>query len=342
NKMNKNVTKIIVLLIALAVISVAAFLTTKQSRKKIEANKPRTQLFELNETNVTKYELRYAEEPIIVEKIDETWKVIAPSNDYKIDQLEAFANVKNFNTLNIDSTITNLAELDSFGLENPSNEFTVWEGDKEYKVFVGNKTADEEKYYVKYNDEYFSVELIYIEALKKTIDMLRDKQIFDKTIYIDSVVKTESNIRDYTNTIRKENRTNWVVDGVDEEISLDKAYRDFEALSLVKATGFVYDENMIKYLNRLFRIPDAVITIYMEDNTKTQYEIVYDNNDNRVYVKPQSGIIYEVDYNIYSAAMRDRSYYIKTEDDEKETNNENDPYMDMTEDGMRLDENLQQ
>ncbi|MDA0067330.1 DUF4340 domain-containing protein [Brachyspira hyodysenteriae] len=340
--MNKNVTKIIVLLIALAVISVAAFLTTKQSRKKIEANKPRTQLFELNETNVTKYELRYAEEPIIVEKIDETWKVIAPSNDYKIDQLEAFANVKNFNTLNIDSTITNLAELDSFGLENPSNEFTVWEGDKEYKVFVGNKTADEEKYYVKYNDEYFSVELIYIEALKKTIDMLRDKQIFDKTIYIDSVVKTESNIRDYTNTIRKENRTNWVVDGVDEEISLYKAYRDFEALSLVKATGFVYDENMIKYLNRLFRIPDAVITIYMEDNTKTQYEIVYDNNDNRVYVKPQSGIIYEVDYNIYSAAMRDRSYYIKTEDDEKETNNENDPYMDMTEDGMRLDENLQQ
>lgn len=340
--MNKNVTKIIVLLIALAVISVAAFLTTKQSRKKIEANKPRTQLFELNETNVTKYELRYAEEPIIVEKIDETWKVIAPSNDYKIDQLEAFANVKNFNTLNIDSTITNLAELDSFGLENPSNEFTVWEGDKEYKVFVGNKTADEEKYYVKYNDEYFSVELIYIEALKKTIDTLRDKQIFDKTIYIDSVVKTESNIRDYTNTIRKENRTNWVVDGVDEEISLDKAYRDFEALSLVKATGFVYDENMIKYLNRLFRIPDAVITIYMEDNTKTQYEIVYDNNDNRVYVKPQSGIIYEVDYNIYSAAMRDRSYYIKTEDDEKETNNENDPYMDMTEDGMRLDENLQQ
>lgn len=340
--MNKNVTKIIVLLIALAVISVAAFLTTKQSRQKIEANKPRTQLFELNETNVTKYELRYAEEPIIVEKIDETWKVIAPSNDYKIDQLEAFANVKNFNTLNIDSTITNLAELDSFGLENPSNEFTVWEGDKEYKVFVGNKTADEERYYVKYNDEYFSVELIYIEALKKTIDMLRDKQIFDKTIYIDSVVKTESNIRDYTNTIRKENRTNWVVDGVDEEINLNKAYRDFETLSLVKATGFVYDENMLKYLNRLFRIPDATITIFMEDNTKTEYQLVYDNNDNRVYVKPKSGIIYEVDYNIYSAAMRDRSYYIKTEDDETETNDEADPYMDMAEDDMRLDENLQQ
>ena len=339
--MNKHVTKIIVLLIALAVISVAAFLTTKQSREKIEANKPRKQIFELNETNVTKYELRYAEEPIIVEKINDIWKVTSPSNDYKIDQLEAFANVKNFNTLNIDMIITNLAEIDSFGLENPSNEFTVWEGDKEYKIFVGNKTPDEERYYVKYNDEYFSIEFVYIEALKKTIDMLRDKQIFDKQIYIESVVETESNIRDYTNTIRKENRTNWVVDGVDEEINLNKAYRDFETLSLVKAIGFVYDNNTIRYLERMFKIPDAKITIYMEDNTKKSYDIIYDNNDNRVYVKPESGIIYEVDYSVYAAAMRDRSYYIKTEDDEKEETPE-DPYADMAEESMRLDENMRQ
>ena len=338
--MKKNITKIIVLLVVLAVISVTAFITTKQKRIQIEANKPRTQLFELNETNVTKYELKYAEEPIIVEKIDETWKVISPSNNYKIDQLEAFANVKNFNTLNIDMTITNLTELESFGLENPSNEFTVWEGNKEYKIFVGNKTPDEERYYVKYNYEYFSVELIYIEALKKTIDMLRDKQIFDRPIYIDSVIRTESNVRDYTNIIRKENRTNWVVDGVEEEINLDKTYRDFETLSLVKAIGFVYDDNMIKYLERLFRIPDATITIYMEDNTKKSYEIVYDNNDNRVYVKPESGIIYEVDYSIYAAAMRDRSYYIKTEEDEQNTANDD---TDMAEDnGIRLDENIQQ
>ncbi|WP_157153463.1 DUF4340 domain-containing protein [Brachyspira murdochii] len=342
--MKKNITKIIVLLVILAAISIIAFITTKQKRLQIEANKPRTQLFELNETNVTKYELKYAEEPIIVEKIDETWKVISPSNNYKIDQLEAFANVKNFNTLNIDMTITNLSELESFGLENPSNEFTVWEGNKEYKIFVGNKTPDEERYYVKYNDEYFSVELIYIEALKKTIDMLRDKQIFDRPIYIDSVIRTESNVRDYTNIIIKENRTNWVVDGVEDEVNLDKAYRDFETLSLVKAVGFVYDDNMIKYLERLFRIPDATITIYMEDNTKKSYEIVYDNNDNRVYVKPESGVIYEADYSIYAAAMRDKNYYIKTEDDDKEMNNSDDEvYNDnMSEDNMRLDENIQQ
>ena len=49
--------------------------------------------------------------------------------------------------------ITNLAEVKSFGLENPSSEFTIWEGNKKYKIFVGDKTADEERYYVKYNDE---------------------------------------------------------------------------------------------------------------------------------------------------------------------------------------------
>ena len=340
--MNKNVTKIIILLVVLAVIGVIAFFTTKQKRIETEANKPRTQIFELNETNVTKYELRYSEEPIIVEKIDEIWKVTSPSNNYKIDQLEAFANVKNFNTLNIDMIITNLTEIESFGLENPSNEFTVWEGDKEYKIFVGNKTADEERYYVKYNDEYFSVELIYIEALKKTIDMLRDKIIFDKPIYIDSVVRVESNIKDYTNVIKKKNRTNWVVEGIEEEISLDRAYRDYEALSLVKATGFVNDDNMKKYLERLFKIPDATITIFMEDNTKKEYALVYDNNDGKVYIKPESGIIYEADYSIYNAAMRGKEYYIKTEEDEKEANMENDPYTDETEDSMRLDENIQQ
>ena len=227
-------------------------------------------------------------------------------------------------------------------VEKPLHFLFDEEGDKEYRVYVGNKTPDEERYYVKYNDEYFSIEFVYIEALKKTIDMLRDKQIFDKQIYIESVVKTESNIRDYTNTIRKENRTNWVVDGVDEEINLNKAYRDFETLSLVKAVGFVYDNNTIRYLERMFKIPDAQITIYMEDNTKKSYDIIYDNNDNRVYVKPESGIIYEVDYSVYAAAMRDRSYYIKTEDDEKEETTPEDPYADMAEESMRLDENMRQ
>ncbi|TXJ45197.1 DUF4340 domain-containing protein [Brachyspira pilosicoli] len=319
--MNKNIRKIIILLVVLIIISFAAFFTTKYKKEQLIANKPRTQIFELNETNVNKYHLVYDNEDITVEKKNNIWTITSPENNYKIDQMEAFANVKNFNTLNIDLIITNLSEVSSFGLDNPSNEFTVWDGKKEHKIYVGNKTPDGERYYVKYNDEYFSVEYIYIEAIKKTIDMLRDKEIFESPIVLDSVKMIEIATKDYTNTINKLNRTNWVVDDLGEQTDLDKAYRDFTALALVKASAFVYDQDLMK---QLFKIPDAVITIYMQDNTKEVYELIY-TVDDRIYVKPKSDIVYEVDYSIYDAAMRSKDYYEKSdsvEDNEEALNSE--------------------
>ena len=312
--MNKNIAKLLILVIILLVISFSAFYITKKRSAEIAANKPRVQIFELNETNVNKYELIFESEPIIVEKINDTWKIISPLNasDYKVDQLEAFANVKNFNTLNIDMIITNLSEVESFGLENPINEFTVWEGNKEYKIFVGNRTADEERYYVKYNDEYFSVETIYIDALKKNIDMLRDKEIFNSPVSLDSVRIVEITAGNYTNIIRKVSRTNWIVENLEGETDLEKAYNDFSTLSLIKASAFVYD--VPRRIERLFRIPDAVVSLYMQDNTKITYQLAYDA-DNKIYAKPESGIIYEVDYSIYDAAMRGREYYKKSDSD---------------------------
>ena len=319
--MNKNLKKIIILLVVLIVISFAAFFTTKYKKQQLIANKPRTQIFELNETNVNKYHLVYDNQDITVEKKNNIWTITSPENDYKVDQMEAFANVKNFNTLNIDLIITNLSEVDSFGLDNPTNEFTVWDGKKEHKIYVGNKTPDGERYYVKYNDEYFSVEYVYIEALKKTIDMLRDKEIFESPIVLDSVKMIEVATKDYTNTIEKLNRTNWVVDDLGEQTDLDKAYRDFTVLSLVKASAFVYEQDLMK---QLFKVPDAVITIYMQDNTKEVYELLY-TVDDRIYVKPKSDIVYEVDYSIYDAAMRSKDYYEKSdsvEDNEEALNSE--------------------
>lgn len=315
--MNKSVVKLLVLGLLLLIISFTAFYITKKRSSEILANKPRTQIFELNETNVDKYELIFGSEPVIVEKIDGIWKIVSPSNDYKIDQMEAFANVKNFNTLNIDMTITNLSEVEYFGLESPSNQFTVWEGNKEHKIFVGNKTPDEERYYVKYKDEYFSVESIYIDALKKNIDMLRDKEIFESPISLDSVRTIEIRTGEHTNIIRKINRTNWIVDSIENQTDLEKAYNDFVALSLIKASAFVYDTNRIE---RFFRVPDATVILYIEDNTKIMYSLVYDM-DNKVYVKPESGIIYETDYSIYDAAMRGKEYYIKNEDDLNDISN---------------------
>lgn len=314
--MKKHIKKLITLIIVLFVISFLAFYTTKRRHKEIVENKPRTQIFELDETNVTKYQLNFLEEPIVVQKINGIWKITSPENNYKIDQLEAFANVKNFNTLNIDMIITNLSELSSFGFDNSSNEFTVWDGNKEHKIIVGNRTPDGERYYVKYNDEYFSVEFIYIDALKKTIDMLRDKEIFNNPVSIDSVKTVEIITRDHTNTIQKLNRTNWIVLGVDDKTDIEKAYRDFSTLSLVKASAFVYNQDGIR---KEFALPDATVNIYIEDNTKNSYELIYDHINNIVYVKADNDIIYEVDYTVYDVITRALDYYIKTENDDKET-----------------------
>ena len=138
--------------------------------------------------------------------------------------------------------------------------------------------------------------------------MLRDKEIFDSPVSLDSVRIVEITAGNYTNIIRKASRTNWIVENLEGETDLEKAYNDFSTLSLIKASAFVYE--VPRRIERLFRIPDAVISLYMQDNTKITYQLAYDI-DNKIYAKPESGIIYEVDYSIYDAAMRGREYYRK-------------------------------
>ena len=142
--------------------------------------------------------------------------------------------------------------------------------------------------------------------------MLRDKEIFNNPISLDSVKTVVISAVNHTNIIKKINRTNWVVETIENKTDLQKAYNDFSTLSLIKASGFVY--NVSLRIDRLFRTPDAIVILYFEDNTKIIYQLVYDI-DNKVYVKPESGIIYEVDYSVYDASMRGIEYYIKSEED---------------------------
>ena len=50
---NKNIIKLLILVIILLIISFTAFYITKKRSAEIASNKPRTQIFELNETNAT-------------------------------------------------------------------------------------------------------------------------------------------------------------------------------------------------------------------------------------------------------------------------------------------------
>lgn len=312
--MKKNIVILIVLLAILAVVSVIAMLTTRHRRIQIMINKPRNQIFELSETNVNKYELKFDSNDIVVEKINEIWNITSPEM-YRADQMEAFANVKNFNTLNIDSQITNLNEVTSFGFDDPSYEFIVWDGSKKHTIYVGNKTPDEERYYVKYNDEYFSVEWVYIEALKKTVDMLRNKDFFN--IGFDEAVSVASDTGRSTNIITRTG-TNWIVDGMENITDVEKAYKDFATLVTVKASGFVYDNSK----DNIFNNADAFVTLNLEDNTKKKYALRL--IDDIVYLKPEGqNNVYEVDFSVYDAAMRGKEYYTKTDKEEESSSIDN-------------------
>ena len=93
-----------------------------------------------------------------------------------------------------------------------------------------------------------------------------DKEIFNNSISLDSVKAVVISAVNHTNIIKKINRTNWVVETIENKTDLQKAYNDFSTLSLIKASGFVY--NVSPRIERLFRTPDAIVILYFEDNTK--------------------------------------------------------------------------
>lgn len=312
--MKQNIKVLLFLLLALLIISILAFAITRIKKTEILNNKERKKVFELNETNVTKYVLEYSEDTITVENKNGTWFIVSPTN-YYADQMEAFANVKNFNTLMISMIITNLEEKDSFGFDDKSQKFTVYEKnkgvDKEYAIYIGAKTPDDEGYYVRYNNEYFSLESVFIDALKKDVTMLRDKDFLK--IRFPEVVGVVVQRDNDTNTIAKIKSREYIIEGV-ENSDIDKVFLDFQTLAKVQAEGFSED---IEYITK--EKPQATVNIYMEDKTKTGYNIFF--VDSKTYVKPLNmERVFEVNYAIYDTAMRDKNYYISTKTNTASTN----------------------
>lgn len=303
--MRKNIIILTILSIILLGVSFLAVYTTKKHKVKLEENVTRTKLFELNEIDTYKYNISFDNQNISVEKINNVWNITTPT-EYVADQMEAFANVKNFNTLMISTVITNLDEIASFGLDEPQYTFNVWEKDKEHIIYVGNKTVDGNYYYVKYNDEYFSLDYVFIEALKKDVAMLREKDFFK--IRSEEVINILVHGNMYTNEITRKDGTNWVFIGLENETDILKAYQDFEVLSSVKATGFV--ESDTNYKKYGLSNPQTKIILSLEDRSERIYYL--SNIGDTIYVLPESiNKIYKTDYPVYNAATRGNTYYEK-------------------------------
>lgn len=295
--MKKNIKLIIILASVLIVITPIVILTTRYKKKQIEL--PRVKLFSIeNEDAAGKFELNYGGQKIIAEKnADGFWQVVTPEL-FPGDQMECLANVKNFNTLIFDTKITNMTDRSVFGVDQPKEEFSVWEGEKKHTIYVGNMTLDQMGYYVKYNDEVFKIEDIYIMALQKSVLDLRDKDFLKIGLEEIAFLNINNKIK-----LQKQSRTNWSANG-DETVDQYKLYKTLTTLALVKAHDFG-----LKDIDKtMFQFPKTAvkITISLDDKSTVSYSMAKINDN--VYAKVGNEI-YQLDPSIYDEANHDMKYY---------------------------------
>ncbi len=299
--MKKSVIIIIILSVVLAIgATLLLQLNKKESQKELEAL-PRMKLFNIEDEDIAnKFELNYSNTTIVVSKDSkDDWNIIEPVN-MRADQMEAFANVKNFNTLIFDTIITNMADKEAFGIDNPKEKYSIWEGGNEHTVYVGNQTLDNLGYYVKYNDEVFKLEDIYIMALRKSVKDLRDKDFLkiDKSSVV--FVDIDGKI-----LLRRMLDDKITVNGRDD-IELAKSDVAFILFSKLEAIDFV--EENAKFRDYGFNENSRKITLELNDKSSISYYLSKVDVD--VYAKIENdNTIYKVNQNIYNNNWYNISYY---------------------------------
>lgn len=302
--MKKNI-KFLIAVAALVAVSLLLLLIINKNNNSVTSksasNLPRTKLFNMEDENVAnKFELNYSNMSITVEQdINGTWHITDPVQ-MLADPLESFANVKNFNTLIFETVITNMADKEVFGVDNHQEEYSIWEGDKLHTIYVGNQTLDELGYYVKYDDEIFKLEDIYIMALRKSIRDLRNKDFMK--INQNGVVAI--NVNDRIQMKKAQNDAITINDG--EEVDSLKSGVSFLLFSTIEAIDFTADDVDAKDYG--FSDSSRKITLHLDDKSEITY--LLSKVDVHIYAKLENDSkVYEVNPNLYNNDWYDIEFY---------------------------------
>ncbi len=302
--MKKNV-KFMIAVVGLVIVSLTVLTLVNKRKSGLEgvstSNLPRTKLFNMEEEEiVNKFELNYSNMSITVEQ-DEigNWYITDPVQ-MLADPLESFANIKNFNTLIFDTIITNTTDMEVFGVDNPKEEYSIWEGDKLHTIYVGNQTLDEAGYYVKYEDEIFKLEDIYIMALRKSITDLRNKDFMK--INNNAVVSIDIN----NQILLKKSQNDVITMNNEDNVDSLKVGVGFLLFSTLSAIDFTDDGVSSKDYG--FNDNSRKIVLYLDDKSEITYFL--SKVDVHIYAKLENDDkIYEVNPNIYTDSWYSKSYY---------------------------------
>ncbi len=294
-----------ILVVGLVVVALAVLTLINKKNSGLNAtstsNLPRTKLFNMEDEDLAyKFELNYSNMSITIERdVAGNWNIVEPLS-MLADPLEAFANVKNFNTLIFDTIITNTTDMEVFGVDNPQEEYSIWEDDKIHTIYVGNPTLDEAGYYVQYNDEIFKLEDIYIMALRKSITDLRNKDFMK--INNNAVVSIDIN-----NRISLKKAQNDVITMNNEnDVDSLKVGVSFILFSTLSAMDFTSDDAQAKDYG--FSENSRKVVLHLDDKSEITYFL--SKVDQHIYAKLENDDkIYEVNPNIYTDDWYNVAYY---------------------------------
>ena len=313
--MKRNIVLIIVFGLLLIIVSIVLVIMNKKNdiQSSNSLNLPRVKLFNIeNEEAANKFEINYSNITIALEKDDSGIWYITSHNNMRADQIEAFANVKNFNTLIFETSITNMNDREIFGVDNATEEYNIWENNKLHTIYVGNETLDNLGYYVKYNDEIFKLEQIYIMALRKSVRDFREKDFIK--INSDSVVLIDIDGKVLLKSLLNEG--NITMNG-EEDVEKMKAHVGYTLFSTLKAIDFVDETSSPKDYG--FDNDSIKITIQLDDNSDVSYYL--SKVDMNIYAKMENNdVIYEVNPNTYNSDWYNPDFYKEKATEEENMN----------------------
>lgn len=303
--MKKNLILLGVLLIAAGVLWYAV--AHRPSRKK---NIPVNRIFSFNEEDAAKWEIAWDGRKILVEKKSSRWEVMEPAR-FPTDQNSVIANVKNFNTCDfVEEVGTTNEDLKKWGLDRPSNRYTIWIRDgillAEHTVFQGKELDKPNGFYVRYNhsSNVFFVEDWVVRALQKNTGDLRQKDFLG----VDPEKIKEIRFRDVH--IQKIGLF-WTVNGfAKEKVQLKHADEAAQKLGFVKADYvFVREEEP-----ELFSVPPQV-EIYLRWETQNGREkeetLSVVRRDDKCFVRLSKGdLLFRVSQDFISTFTNRQSYFL--------------------------------
>lgn len=308
--MKKN---LVLLLPILAIVLIAVFYLPKH-RSKTEI--PEKRLFNFNENQAVAWKVWHSNVFLHVIKSNGNWYDIAQGTVIDLENDSAFANVKNFNTIDTLSSLGTFSNMAELGFSPTNNKYDLiledLEGKKTiYSFYSGDLLPTSNGYYF-YQDSsetnlsetnVYAVEAWVVKALQKKLDAIRDKNFIDagpeEIVYVQfnnmTITKNELNWRVNLKPVAQSDTTKI------DALAYDIAYFKADKVSTVAPVP-------------LSNISPITVTLALKKKSEAVRDLrfsVYSLENESILVPEDSELYYYSDEPFSEAITMEEEYFLK-------------------------------